>query len=250
MHPDYSVHELKYQEPRLRGDVAWGGELARQRLENWSRTIEFLLSRDEFPIQGTLLELGCGAGNLALMMVDRGFQVSGVDISPTAISWARESALKQGKAARFLSQNVTDLSSFKTDEFDVVLDGNCFHCIIGNDRASMLREVFRVLKRGGVFFVSTNCGPVTDPTVDYDEATRCILENGRPYRFMGEPESVLSEIKSVGFSVHWTNLNPNSAWTHLKAIVVKPSVAHSWCRRFFPEKLQAFLDLKGEMGIV
>ncbi len=221
MKPDYTIHELKYREARARGDVAWGGEMAQTRIENWSRTIEFLMGHPSFPKHGSLLEIGCGAGNLTLMMAERGFQISGVDISPTAIAWAQERAREQGKAARFYSGNVTDLSAFGSGEFNVVMDGNCLHCIIGEDRKLVLGEVFRVLKPGGVFFVSTNCGPVIDANVDYDPAAKCILENGVPYRSMGESDAVLSELKAAGFTVRWSELNPSASWTHLKAILVK-----------------------------
>jgi ubiquinone/menaquinone biosynthesis C-methylase UbiE len=69
-----------------------------------------------------------------------------MDISPTAIQWAIEKAGQRGLVARFQEGDVRDLSRYASDTFEVVLDGHCFHCIIGDDRAHFMSEAFRVLK--------------------------------------------------------------------------------------------------------
>ena len=53
-------------------------------------------------------------------------------------------------AAHFQTGNVLNLTWHASNSFDIVLDGHCFHCIIGPDRAQFLREAFRVLKPAGV----------------------------------------------------------------------------------------------------
>ena len=42
------------------------------------------------------IDLGCGAGNYAIYLAQQGFEVTGIDISPTAIEIAREQAKKKG----------------------------------------------------------------------------------------------------------------------------------------------------------
>ena len=41
------------------------------------------------------VDLGCGAGNYAIYLAGRGFEVTGIDFSPTVIKIAKE---KQGKS--------------------------------------------------------------------------------------------------------------------------------------------------------
>ena len=42
------------------------------------------------------LDLGCGAGNYAVYLATRGFEVTGIDFSPAAIKIAKENAEKKG----------------------------------------------------------------------------------------------------------------------------------------------------------
>ncbi|MGK5089093.1 class I SAM-dependent methyltransferase [Bdellovibrionota bacterium FG-2] len=70
MFHDYSIHDQKYKLARQRGDAGWGGELAHQRKANWEKTIQDL-------------------------MADHGFDVTGIDISPTAIVWGEEKAKEE-----------------------------------------------------------------------------------------------------------------------------------------------------------
>ena len=48
------------------------------------------------------VDLGCGAGVYAIWFAQKGFDVTGVDISPTAIGIAREKAAKAGVSCRFV----------------------------------------------------------------------------------------------------------------------------------------------------
>jgi len=49
-----------------------------------------------------VIDLGCGAGNYAIYLAHKGFNVTGVDISPTAIKFPKENAKKKKSSAIFL----------------------------------------------------------------------------------------------------------------------------------------------------
>ena len=50
--------------------------------------------------------MGCGAGNYAIYLASIGFDVTGVDLSPTAIKIAKENAKKKGVTSNFLIADV------------------------------------------------------------------------------------------------------------------------------------------------
>lgn len=88
-----------------------------------------------------MLEIGCGAGNFSVMLAQHGYTVTGVDISPTAVDWAKERARSTNTVVVFRVDNVLTLSTCGDAMFDVVVDGHCLHCIIGDDRARCLESV-------------------------------------------------------------------------------------------------------------
>jgi SAM-dependent methyltransferase len=197
---DYFSHDAEYQRRRALGNPGWetAGALA-----EYLALLEQVFDAPCFPKEGKLLELGCGAGDLSLWAAERGYEACGVDISPTAIQWAVEKAGQRGVSADFQTGDVLDLSRYASDWFDIVLDGRCFHCIVGEDRMQFLREAFRVLRPGGVFHVETMCG---DPGCEeyrrqFDEESRSLIRNGRAYRHLGLADGIEREIATAGFTV-------------------------------------------------
>ena len=88
MKTDYlGVHEGKYQKLKSEGASGWNSLVLSQ--DTYQKTTATL--QEQGVESGSLLELGCGAGNLALMFAESGYDVHGIDISPTAIAWAEES---------------------------------------------------------------------------------------------------------------------------------------------------------------
>lgn len=111
-----------------------------------------LIESGDLPKTGKVLEIGCGAGDVSLLFAERGFQVSGIDISATAIEWAKEKASNARLKANFEVGDVTNLGRWEDGTFDIVVDGHCLHCIIGDDRSEVLKETYRVLKPNGIFY--------------------------------------------------------------------------------------------------
>lgn len=156
------------------------------------------------PGGGKALELGCGAGDATLLLAEKGYEAHGVDIAPTAIEWARAKAVQRGVKVDFRVGNVLDLAEYPDDDFDLVLDGHCLHCIIGKDRALFLASARRVLKAGAVLHVKTMCGDIAGNELAdrYDPESRCLLsEDGVATRYLGQPEDILDEIRSAGYQL-------------------------------------------------
>ena len=105
----------------------------------------------------SVLELGCGEGNLALELAQRNLRVAAVDLSPDRIERARRKAreLPLDHPPRF---DVGDLNSLTlpSGEFDCIIAHDVLHHILKIDR--LCEEVKRSLKNGGTFLVMDYVG--------------------------------------------------------------------------------------------
>jgi len=203
MRTSYLGHDQEYRRRRDAGQLGW--DTPSQELENVAIFEEALLLAD-LGIQGNnrrLVEFGCGAGNNLIDLAQKGWQVSGIDISPFAIEWAREKVTALGIAADLLVADLTHELPWEQPPADVVLDGHCLHCIITDDRVTFLRNVRNVLKPGGIFIIHSMCG---DPHLPigkcaFDSRTRCLMHKDIALRYFGEPDSILAELAAAGFTV-------------------------------------------------
>src|SRR5207248_2841987 len=99
----------------------------------------------------TLLDVGCGPGSITIELakVVAPGSVVGVDIDSPAIEQARNSAAEKGVTnVSFQVGDATGLS-FPDDSFDAASAASTFQWL--KEPAQTAREVFRVLKPGGVF---------------------------------------------------------------------------------------------------
>jgi len=94
-------------------------------------------------IVGSVLDVGCGTGEHALYLAERGHAVVGVDLSPRAIELAEAKARERGSPAVF---EVWD--ALRVDElgrpFDTALDVGMFHTLTDEERPIYARSLWRV----------------------------------------------------------------------------------------------------------
>lgn len=197
MKVDYLIHDDVYRMRRAKGERGWSsGELTDWYLD---RLAEWIEGQWLSPVR--VLELGCGAGDQALMLAERGHQVTGIDISPVAIDWAREKAAARGLDARFLEGSVLDLP-FPDGSFDWVLDGSCWHCIVGEDRRRFLPEIRRVLRPGGIFTGAPMVNGSRFPNLPGYDAERRLHEiGGVTVRYWALVPEILSELEGAGMTI-------------------------------------------------
>jgi len=102
--------------------------------------------------KGKALDICCGAGTNTVYLAQKGFEVTGMDISSGAVEYARERAERAQVKIRFLVENFLRLP-FRDEEFDLVFDMGCFHHVRVKDRAAFIKGVRRVLKTRGAYFL-------------------------------------------------------------------------------------------------
>lgn len=98
---------------------------------------------------GIALDLGCGTGVKSIYLAKKGFKVTGIDISKTAIKYAKENAKKAKVKADFIVADATDLSFLKNKKFDFILDWANFHGIPKNKRGKYISEISKHTKKDG-----------------------------------------------------------------------------------------------------
>jgi len=111
-----------------------------------------------FPPSTKILEVGCGAGRVARGLLALGYpQVLATDFSPVMVNFAREvlGELNPAWANLVQQEDVTQLS-FPDASFEgVIYAFNGLMCLPDQaHRTRALREIYRVLQPGGVFFCS------------------------------------------------------------------------------------------------
>lgn len=68
------------------------------------------------------LELGCGGGQCAVGLAQRGADVTGLDLSTAQLAHARGLADEHGVDVDFVEGDVTDLSMFADESFDLAFN--------------------------------------------------------------------------------------------------------------------------------
>lgn len=101
-----------------------------------------------------LLDAGCGPGACTWFMAREGFQVSGIDGSPTAIKYAVERLKAESLNADLRVGDYTSLP-WSDEVFDGVIDNVSFYANLVADWQRAVDETYRVLKPGGLFFTSS-----------------------------------------------------------------------------------------------
>ena len=97
------------------------------------------------------IDLGCGAGNYAIFLAGVGFEVTGVDISPSAIAMAKANALQKEVSCRFVVADVLAGLTEIRETFDFAFDWSLLHHIFPKQRERYTQTVQRLLAPGGQY---------------------------------------------------------------------------------------------------
>jgi len=109
-----------------------------------------------------ILDLGCAAGRDSEILSRDGFKVVGVDFSIKLLEIAR----KQFPNIDFRLADIRSLP-FEKDTFDAIYANAVFHHLKKEDMEKSLLEWSRVLKKNGIFYLSTKTGEGLKKTRDF-----------------------------------------------------------------------------------
>ena len=103
-------------------------------------------------ITGSVLDIGCGTGELALFLAAEGHEVWGIDATQMAIRKAQEKAAARGLTVQFRVLDALDLAKLNR-QFETVTDSGLFHTLSDDDRPRFVKNLAAVLPPGGKYFM-------------------------------------------------------------------------------------------------
>lgn len=103
---------------------------------------------------GRALDVGCGTGENAILLAQHGCQVTGIDLALDAVAAAKAKAGARHVDVEFVVGNALELDRhFGEGVFDLVIDSGLFHVLTDEERPIYVRQVHRVIKPGGRYFM-------------------------------------------------------------------------------------------------
>jgi len=130
------------------GNMAWGHTFS-----TFLEEVEPMLSRG-----CKILDLGCGNGRNSMTLNSKGFDVTGLEFSHSAISQA-----KQRCNAKFIQQDLVNNDYWNAETADVIIDFGFYHFYPADLRVRYLNNINRILKKGGLYI--NESGRWADPPI-------------------------------------------------------------------------------------
>ena len=185
----------------------------------------------------SLLDVGCGTGGHAIEMVQRGYVVTGVDLSQPMLDLAAE---KSG--AQLFSQQPQwvcgDVRNFETGhQYDLAI---MMFAVVGylttnNDVLAGLRNVRRHLKPGALFVCDFWSGPSVLAVRPIDRVREVITQSGKVIRAASTTLDITNHTADVTFKL----------WTLANDRLVSETAETHHLRYFFPQEFALFLSNTG-----
>jgi SAM-dependent methyltransferase len=193
----YYDHEPVYRKRRDRGFTGWNPPDCTDAF----RALDDFLVSEWCPPVGRALDLGCGGGEACVKLAALGWQVVGLDFSPTAVSLARQNAERAGVAPDLLVADAVRRLPTPPGAFDLVLDNHVLHCLVEKgDRRSFLANARGAFCESGVLFSANMSaeGHLDFARHDIDPVTR--IDRHRTRQWATERE-LLDELRAAGLAV-------------------------------------------------
>jgi ubiquinone/menaquinone biosynthesis C-methylase UbiE len=146
----------------------------------------------------SLLDAGCGSGELGIIALARGSDVTGVDIAPQMIELCRADPKLAG--AKYFEGSIEEMP-FKDNEFDAAIASMSVHFCDDVPRA--IRDLHRVLKPGGTVGISAPLGMELDVLMAFHLAIELVEQKyrgdiGRPLTFAPDGK-LAAALETAGF---------------------------------------------------
>lgn len=144
--PDHQFDEIAFLYDELMAGVPYRG---------WVEYLQRVLQHYKYQPK-TVLDLCCGTGTVSLILAKMGYQVSGMDISPGMIKWARHKSESMGLNIDFQVQDAAELRMGKRFDLVISLFDSLNYILDAAALQNAFYRVFEHLQPGGLFIFDMN----------------------------------------------------------------------------------------------
>ena len=130
------------------------------------------------------IELGCGTGANAVLLARRGFELTAIDCSPTAVERARTRAQQCRALLHFVLDDLYQFAQ-SSGSFDFVFDAGFYHYARLDDLPRYLDVLWRITRPGSIYLTLAGRAGEEDGAAEpqvTDEEIR--FELGRLFEFV------------------------------------------------------------------
>jgi len=137
-----------------------------------------------------VLDLGCGTGRHMVAIAAHGYQLTGMDRARHGMTLARDWMTKENLDTQLCEQDFHYPLPFATASFHGLISTQVIHHALLVDIQNTVDEIYRVLKPGGVVFVTTTLYPPKRPNIKEIEPYTYVpqegSERGLPHHYFDE----------------------------------------------------------------
>lgn len=190
-----------------------GEQMLRRMNESHAAVTQWALSFLDFGTRDQVLDIGCGGG-AALQSMSRRVpegHLTGVDYSPVSVKTSRQTneADIRGGRMEILEASVEHLP-FADESFDKIVTVESFY--FWPEPAENLKEVLRVLKKGGVFLLVADI-------YQREGLEKRALENVEQYRMFNPTKEEFGKLfEQAGFASAEIHTKEGKGWICVKGI--------------------------------
>jgi 2-polyprenyl-3-methyl-5-hydroxy-6-metoxy-1,4-benzoquinol methylase len=196
--------------------------------ERTQQQVDFVVERLELEPGARILDLACGHGRISLELARRGYDVTGLDLSPRSLELAREAAQREELDVDWVQADMREIP--EGSEFDAIV--NVFTAFgyfdEEDENQRVLDGVAQALRPGGRFLIDTIN----------------LLGLVRGYRERGWDETADGVVHLQEHRYDVLRGRNDVTWTFVKPDGTRSELLHS-VRLYTPHELAAMLERAG-----
>jgi SAM-dependent methyltransferase len=168
---------------------------------NWA-DYENLFLRLENQKEKIGLDFGCGPGRNLVKYGSRFKRLDGADISPINLEKAKSYTTNNGLQPNLCLTDGVGVGDIQNDSYDFIMSTICLqHICVHEIRYNIFKDMFRVLKNGGLITIQMGYGSNTPRAVSYYENNYDATSTNTGCDTMVEtPQQLEKDLTEIGFS--------------------------------------------------
>lgn len=183
----------------------------------------------------SILELCCGTGRLTIPIAKDGYDISGVDYTPSMLEQAKAKASEAGLGIEFVEADIRALDLRKKYDFIFIPFNSIHHLYRNEDLFKAFQVVRKHLKPGGLFLLdcfNPNIQYIVEGEKEQQQIAAYTTDDGRDVLIK---QTMRYENKTQINRIEW----------HYFINGRFDSVQNLDMRLFFPQELDAYLEWNG-----